>query len=823
MIKKTILVLSIVAVFTAVAVAYPPPNYSKYDYVFNTTSGDYNNTDNWDHTITSGNPATETGYLPGEIYGSADAAILDNGGTMTITSTPAYFPGGIKVGYTTTGNIINHTAGNMDGSNLYWFMLGMDSGGEGTYNLSGTGYMKSGLFAGYAAGGTGYANLTGGTLQSSTMCSGYSGTGYITLDGSTVTATTIRVGWYSAGVGTINLNSGSLAEIGSGLTVVVGDSGTGTVNHNNSFAYTAEELIIGEDATGDGTYNMNGGTLTLSEISGSYDYGIATIGKSGTGVFEQSAGTVTISGSGYDSSHIRDSLIIGDLDGGDGTYNLDGGILALSGDYSKAYIGKGDGSVGELNIDGGTVQAYASTAGELILGSESGSDGTINLQSGELRFYGTTFIIGDAGTGVVTQTGGTVGAQNTGNNYNVYIGGSAGGVGTYNFNGGTIADKMSLIVGDAGTGYFNQNEDATLSSVRIGWTSGGAGTYTMASGTTLNTSSITAGVHGTGTFDQGDATVILTGSLQIGTYAGGVGTYNLNGGSLTMDEGLTVGSKASATTDAVFNQFGGAVEVGGDLRVGNLEEGLGTEYGMGTYNLETGDGTLDVAGNIYVGAEDGDADGAAIMKLRSGYVTDMGNFTVGASSYVYEGDANCSSHATLEIWGDFINSSTNNVNFDMNHTTVIMAEGGIGYVEPEEEWYFTKISMDNVVDWGIDGDDMGYAEGLVNNFALGNLVFRGSTTDSWWFQLQSDIYCYGLRIEDGALVDLNGYNIYYVELGGTYNGACSATSGLDGIYGDMSGGTGDIYQIGLVPEPSTIVLIGTGVLGLAAVLRKKFC
>ena len=148
-----------------------------------------------------------------------------------------------------------------------------------------------------------------------------------------------------------------------------------------------------------------------------------------------------------------------------------------------------------------------------------------------------------------------------------------------------------------------------------------------------------------------------------------------------------------------------------------------------------------------------------------------------------------------------------------------MAGGGVGWDDEEEVWDKTVINMGAVVDMGSD------LEGLISNFAIGDLVFKGSETDSIWYVLESDIYCYGLRIEEGAVVDLNGFNIYYLPVDAmSYNGSRPTTDGLDGTYGDMTCTGGDIYQMtptGLVPEPSTILLVGASVVGLAAVLRRQ--
>ena len=49
--------------------------------------------------------------------------------------------------------------------------------------------------------------------------------------------------------------------------------------------------------------------------------------------------------------------------------------------------------------------------------------------------------------------------------------------------------------------------------------------------------------------------------------------------------------------------------------------------------------------------------------------------------------------------------------------------------------------------------------------------------------------------------------------------ACIATGNLDGVGGGSGPGSGT--GPGTVPEPSSIMLFGSGILGLAGVLRRK--
>ncbi len=65
------------------------------------------------------------------------------------------------------------------------------------------------------------------------------------------------------------------------------------------------------------------------------------------------------------------------------------------------------------------------------------------------------------------------------------------------------------------------------------------------------------------------------------------------------------------------------------------------------------------------------------------------------------------------------------------------------------------------------------------------------------------LYVYNLNIGAGSYLDLNGLNLYY--LSGSIDG------GADIVHGNLTP----------IPEPSTLILLGTGLVGLLAGFRKK--
>jgi len=167
---------------------------------------------------------------------------------------------------------------------------------------------------------------------------GNGGTGSLVISGGTLSANPVDLGVNLGDRGTITQTGGTLND-----DMIVGDAGAGSYTNNNATHNVTGNLILGNQSTGNGTYNLNnGGTLTVSNNM--------LVGNGGVGVFNQVAGPVT-----------------------SGTPQVSGGAAGVEGDV---VIGAQSGSQGTYNLGDATAQSPNLTVnGSIIIGRDPGSNG----------------------------------------------------------------------------------------------------------------------------------------------------------------------------------------------------------------------------------------------------------------------------------------------------------------------------------------------------------------------------------------------------------------------------------------------------------------
>ncbi|MES2661240.1 MAG: autotransporter-associated beta strand repeat-containing protein [Verrucomicrobiota bacterium] len=373
--------------------------------------------------------------------------------------------------------------------------------------------------------------------------------------GTLTTGSWMKIG-HNGGTGTYNLAN----TAGTGGTLTGFGQGSGSVN------MTGGEFRLGGDGatiTGTGTLNMHTtGTVTVNN-------GQAKIGLNGNGALKIDSGTFSKTGSG--------NLVVGGTSGVTGSIQISGGTLNNNGEFQ---IGDTAGSVGSVTLNSGAIN----TASWTSIGRRTGN-GTVSINGGTFTKTGTgtAFIIGDASTGTLNQTSGTLNTEGE-----FRIAGGAGSSGTFTMSGGTLNETTAgsaFGIGMGGTGSLTQSNAAAITSNGEFWVgSTSTGTYTLSGGTLSTTNWFVVGRNGNG-----------------------VGTINMSGGTITKGgvNDLVVGAD-NATANGTITMTGGLINVtagntnigknGGtgvltmslasEFRTAQLAIGVGT--GTGTVNLNGG-------------------------------------------------------------------------------------------------------------------------------------------------------------------------------------------------------------------------------------------
>jgi fibronectin-binding autotransporter adhesin len=447
-------------------------------------------------------------------------------GTLTITGAGSSFTASTTyLGYRegSTGVLTVGTAGGADACNL---ALGATSIGHGLLN---TGVGSSGTVTVQGAATCTATSLTigGGTSP------GIAATGYVYVkDSATFTATsTVGLGGYATGVF---------------------DQSGGSVTFATSFNY------IGRYATGNGTYNISGGTLNVSSTSGTLS------------LAHTAGGTGTMRVSSTASVILGPRLWVGTS--GTGTYDQTGGTTTAN---NYVYVGLNAAGRGILSVGGGTDTAVFSAAA-------AAKDSYIGYNGGGTLTLGSNGIF-DAGVNTVYLAAGTV----TG----------SAATGYFAQTGGSFASG-GLAVGNYGAGAYSlEGGTATVSGqFTIGRATGGNGTCDLKGGV-LSTPLMVVGGSGTGTLNFSGGTADLGG----GTVTG-VGTFNFSGGTLKDAGTVNVAvNLATGGSGAVFYASAGSTSAvsgsmsgnGGPTKTGAgalVLSGPNTYIGLTAVN----DGTLEV-------------------------------------------------------------------------------------------------------------------------------------------------------------------------------------------------------------------------------------
>lgn len=276
----------------------------------------------------------------------------------------------------------------------------------GTLNLeSGTIQANSQLWVGRS--GEGIFNQSGGEVNStdffvlgreSPAAGGYSaGDGTYNMTGGTVNAATVGgnavLGSFTGAMGELNIEGfDSEFNVGNASNFaqfVIGESGSGTVNQSDGTVNSAGYFLLGRNPGSTGIYNLSGGIVNANiedggalvsiggqrgDSGGITTGGSGTLNVTGTGVFNAqritglpgivvgeawagdtgtATGIVTVEDSGWiNTGPFNAGIQLGTNAGGEGTINLDGGMISTTSIFQGA-------GTGTFEFNGGTLQATA--------------------------------------------------------------------------------------------------------------------------------------------------------------------------------------------------------------------------------------------------------------------------------------------------------------------------------------------------------------------------------------------------------------------------------------------------------------------------------
>lgn len=786
--ERLLMLSALIAVSYALSTANAQENFWT-----GTASTDWNTAGNW-----------SLGNVP-----TGQNAIVDTApaNIATISADISATPNDIVV---RGGGRLDHTAGTAGTGGGSWMFVGQDNT-AGTYNLANTSSAGGGI-TGFGQG-TGSLNATGNLLvgafgdnRTGTVRVNTSGTlavsgeffigdsqnsvGGFSLETGVLTVNNKIFVGNNRGVGTLTMSGGTLTKTGGDDTFVGRDNGTGTLAQSGGTVTLNHNLYVGQGGGANGTYTIGDGAV----LNIGRDFVVGR--ESGTGALTITGGTITKTGDekfivGHNNGvgvvaqsggaiSVNNELYIGNENAGaSGTYTLSGtGALSVA---NEVVVGRESGT-GVLNVDGGTITTTGN--GNMYIGRRNGS-GTLNQTDGVI-FVIKEFGVGTRddnkiGTGTYNLSGGSLTAAN-----NIFIGKELGSSGTMTMTGGTMSTSDKLQIGhNQATGLLAQSGGTVnvQNEVYIGNENSvsSVGTYTLSGSAELNVGNevFVGRDNGTGALNLNGGTV-TTKKVEGGT---GSATVNFNGGILKARES----QGAFVTNLDVANVQAGGIIIdsnGFDLGISQTLAGAGglTKTGAGNLTLSASNayaGTTDVtAGMLFVNGAL--ANGA--VQVNAG-ATLGGSGVIGGAVTVNGILAPGNSPGVLSVASLVLGGSSTSL-FEINTTT-----RGTGY--------------DGLNVTGASGPTYGGALSL----AFGNGSAFGNADVFNLFDFSG--------VSDGDFSSVTSTGFY------------SGTWSLSGdIWSLQSGGqTLEFSQltgnVSVVPEPTSLALLGVGVAAAAWARRRR--
>ncbi|KAA1048560.1 autotransporter outer membrane beta-barrel domain-containing protein [Pseudocitrobacter sp. 73] len=483
--------------------------------------------------------------------------------------------------------------------------------GTGTLDINSNGSVTTGVMTlGSFEDGKGCATVSGsGSVLTTTSLrvSDY-GEGELTISdfGVVYSNGNSTIARSATGTGTVTVSTGGEWEVLNGQQLLVGQSGSGTLNINSAGKVIAGDTFIGSRADSQGIVTVDGeeSKMTTAELvvadSGTGNLSISNLavvqstGASAIGLNGDSVGVVSVTENGQwnltNNSGSAQTLVVGT--GGNGTLNIASGGKVDAGDVSLA---RWEMATGGVDVKGEGSQLNTA---EIII-AERGA-GTLNISDAAEVNTSSTATIGDVGDSVGVVNVGTKGQ------WNVVSAGNS---------------PQTLMIGDWGNGTLNIASEGTVTAggTTVGVNNTGVGLLNVnGAGAVMNSAALRVGHAGQGTLNITDAGVVNTASTgQVATYFDGTGTVNVNtNGQWNVASNLQVGVTGNGTLNIAS---GGQVNGEDAISVGTNDRALGR------VNVD-GEGSLLRGTTIDIGAH---GDGAVTLSNEGTLALTNGSVLLG--------------------------------------------------------------------------------------------------------------------------------------------------------------------------------------------------
>jgi T5SS/PEP-CTERM-associated repeat protein len=532
-------------------------------------------------TLGNGSAASAANWSPAQVPAAADILLFNLAGPRTVTWN-AMVPASTLHVYRTGTNLLSFTSPHFASAGV---VVGSQNGDNAIANVT-TGTLATGGSStiGSAAGSTGSMTVTGSNVlfqvqnAAADLFVGASGAGNLTVSAGGVVRVNddLILGNAAGSGGTVvvtgasALNSSTLETATADADILIGSGGNGTLSVASSgVVNVADDMALATGPSTFGALNVTGtnSTVTVNDVCSVSSNATAGVAGGLGGINVNAGGTMVV----------KDSLRVGDPDGGTGVLHMNGGFLHVKHLTMDGSNGDFDWDGGTLRIDGGAATAgspivMSATTGasrlEVIRGatfavtgglSFSGGSGSLAVDSDALLNLSGGDLIATTGTFAVTVDSSSLLAAR-----DMQLGGSSSNTSLAVTNGSYLALRS----------FESADEGGAVSTIQL---------------------------NGTGSHIDWDNVFYLAGDAG---HAGGTADMTIANGGLLRGDGSSSSLKIWPGGVMHVNS-GGAIDTPGDMTLlGLLDMGGGTST-IGAITLQ-GNGRIRGRGTVAARVVSGD-------------------------------------------------------------------------------------------------------------------------------------------------------------------------------------------------------------------------